>query len=68
MYLSNTSLFDGRDMYRIYYIKNNYMLRHLTLVIFRLRNERWPMSGAETCSCSLCSKFYTYLQHQIKLC
>jgi len=34
-----TQLYDGRDMYRIYYIKNNYMLRHFTLAIFRLRNE-----------------------------
>ena len=40
MYLSNTTLFDGRYMYRIYYIKNNYMFRHLTLAIFRLRNEK----------------------------
>ena len=40
MYLSNTTLFDGRDMYRIYHIKNNYMFRHLTLAIFRLRNEK----------------------------
>jgi len=23
-----TQLYDGRDMYRIYYIKNNYMFRH----------------------------------------
>jgi len=33
-------LYDGRDMYRIYYIKNNYMFRPLTLAIFRLRNEK----------------------------
>jgi len=39
MDLSNTTLFDGRDMYRIYYIKN-YMFRHLTMAIFRLRNEK----------------------------
>ena len=32
-------LYDGKDMYIIYYIKN-YMFRHLTLVIFRLRNEK----------------------------
>jgi len=32
-----TQLYVGRDMYRIYYIKN-YMFRHFTLVIFRLRN------------------------------
>ena len=35
-----THLYDGRDMYRIYYIKNNYMFRHFTLAIFRLRNEK----------------------------
>jgi len=40
MYLSNTTLFEVRDMYRIYYIKNNYMFRHLTLAIFKLRNEK----------------------------
>jgi len=26
-------------MYRMYYIKNNYMFRHFTLAIFCLRNE-----------------------------
>ena len=35
-----TQLYGGRDMYRIYYIKNNYMFRHFTLTIFRLRNEK----------------------------
>ena len=35
-----TQLYDGRDMYRIYYIKNNYMFRHFTLAIFGLRNEK----------------------------
>ena len=35
-----TQLYDGRDMYRIYYIKNKYMFRHFTLAIFRLRNEK----------------------------
>ena len=40
MHLSNTTLFDGRYMYRIYYIKNNYMFRHLTVAIFRLRNKK----------------------------
>ena len=40
MYLSNTTLFDGRNMYRIYYIKNNYMFQHLTMAIFRLRNKK----------------------------
>ena len=40
-----TQLYDGRDMYRIYCIKNNYMFRHLTLAIFRLRNEKNLVSG-----------------------
>ena len=35
-----TQLYDGRDMYGIYYIKNYYMFRHFTLAIFRLRNEK----------------------------
>jgi len=35
-----TQLYDGRDMYRIYYIKNNYMFRHFTLAIFGLRKEK----------------------------
>ena len=35
-----TQLYDGRYMYRIYYIKNNYMFWHFTLAIFRLRNEK----------------------------
>jgi len=35
-----TQLYDGIDMYRVYYIKNNYMFRHFTLAIFRLRNEK----------------------------
>jgi len=38
--LSNTTLFDGRDMYRIYYTKNNKMFQHSTMAIFRLRNEK----------------------------
>jgi len=40
MYLSNTTLFDDRDMYRIYYIKNNYMFRPFIMAIIRLRNEK----------------------------
>jgi len=36
MYLSNTTLFDGRDISSIYYIRYNYMFRHLTMAIFRL--------------------------------
>ena len=35
-----TQLYDGRDMYIIYYIKNNYMFRHFSLAIFRLINEK----------------------------
>jgi len=31
-------LYGGRVMYRIYYIKNSYMFRPFTSVIFRLRN------------------------------
>jgi len=37
---SLTQLYDGRDMFRIYYIKNNYMFRPFTLDIIRLRNEK----------------------------
>jgi len=48
-------LYDGRDMYIIYYIKNKYMFRPW----------RWPMKRVETCSCSLCNKLYTYLYHHI---
>jgi len=36
MYLSNTALFDGTGIYSIYYIRYNYMFRHLTMAIFRL--------------------------------
>ena len=35
-----TQIYDGRDIYRIYYIKNSYMFRHFSLAIFRLRNEK----------------------------
>ena len=35
-----TQLYAGRDMYRIYYITNNYIFQHLTLAIFRLRNKK----------------------------
>ena len=40
MYLSNTTLFDGTGMYSIYYIRYNYMFRHLTIAIFRLRMKK----------------------------
>jgi len=36
MYLSNTTLFDDRCMYRIFYIRYNYMFRRLTVAILRL--------------------------------
>ena len=32
-----TQLYDFRDMYRIYYVKNSQMFRRLTVAIFRLR-------------------------------
>ena len=32
VYTSLTQLYDGRDMYIIYYIKNNYMFRHFSLL------------------------------------
>ena len=38
VYTCLTQLYDGIDMYRIYYIKNKYMFRNFTLAIFRLRN------------------------------
>ena len=37
---SLTQLYDARDTYRIYYIKNIYMFRHFTLAIFRSRDEK----------------------------
>jgi len=40
VYTRLTQLYDGRDMYIIYYIKNNYMFRHFSLAIFRLINEK----------------------------
>ena len=33
-------LYGGRDMYKIYYVKNNYMFRPFTLAVIRLRNEK----------------------------
>jgi len=36
MYLSNTTEFDGRGIYNIYYTRYNYMFRRLTMPIFRL--------------------------------
>ena len=39
VYTCLTQLYDGRDMYKIYYIKN-YMFRHFSLAILRLINEK----------------------------
>jgi len=39
VYTCLTQLYDGRDMYIIYYIKKNYMFRPFSLAIFRLINE-----------------------------
>jgi len=36
MYLSNTTLFGGKGISSIYYIRYNYMFRLLTMAIFRL--------------------------------
>jgi len=33
-------LYGGRDMYRVYYIKNSHMFRHFIFAIIRLRNEK----------------------------
>ena len=46
-------------MYRIYCIKNNYMLRQLTMAIFRLRNEKKKLckqlySNYVGCICCFC--------------
>jgi len=49
-----TQLYDGRDMYRIYYIKNN-MFRHFTMAIFRLRNEKNLVRGEVGTSAHLTS-------------
>ena len=32
-------------MYRIYYIRNNYMFRYFSLTIFRLKNEKNVVSS-----------------------
>ena len=42
---SLTQLYDGRDVYRIYYVKNNYMFRPFTLAIIRLRNKKGLVSS-----------------------
>jgi len=40
VYTCLTQLYDGRDMYVIYYIKNNYMFQPFSLAIFGLINEK----------------------------
>jgi len=65
-------------MYIIYYMKNNYMCRHYTLAIFRLRNEKnlvssytrfmWVVYGGEvrgevgTRSCMCCVGWVVWVQ------
>ena len=44
-----TQVYDGRDNYIIYYIKNNYMFRPFSLAIFRLINEKLSMQLHLTC-------------------
>ena len=48
-----TQLYDGTDMHRIYYIKNNYMFRHFTLAIFRLINKNHSKQLYSTCVCCI---------------
>ena len=45
VYTCLTQLYDGRDMYIIYYIKNNYMFRPSSMAIFRLINEKKLVSS-----------------------
>jgi len=43
LYTCLTQLYDGKDMYLIYYIKNNYMFRHFSLAFFnnlKMANEK----------------------------
>jgi len=40
VYTCLTQLYDGRDTYRIYYVKNDYMFRHFSFAIFRLINKK----------------------------
>jgi len=46
-----TQLYDGRDMYRVDCIENNYMFRHFTLAIFRFRNEKNLVSSYTRLAC-----------------
>jgi len=45
-------------MFRIYYIRNNYMFRHLTMVILRLRNEKNLVEERKTNLMSLAILFH----------
>ena len=45
-----TQLYGDRDMYIIYYIKNNYTFRHFSLDIFRLINEKLSKQLLLTCA------------------
>ena len=42
VFICLTQLYDGIDMYRIYYIKNNYTFRHFTLAIFIIAEPMYP--------------------------
>jgi len=48
VYTCLTQLYDGRDMYIIYYVKNNYMFRPFSLAIFRLINEKKNLVSSYT--------------------
>jgi len=49
VYTCLTQLYDGRDVYIIYYIKKNYMFRHFSLAIFRLINKKLSKQLYSTC-------------------
>jgi len=51
-----TQLYYGRDIYRIYYIKNSYMFRHFSLAIFRLTNEKILVSSYTRLVCVVYSE------------
>ena len=53
VYICLTQLYDGIDMYIIYYIKNNYMFRPFSLAIFRLINEK-KLSKQLYSTCVVC--------------
>jgi len=49
MYLSNTTLFDGRDISSTYYIRYNYMFQCLTMAIFWL-HMKYLVSSYTRCT------------------